>query len=346
MELRLMLTCLGLVALAACDRGGSIEPSASARPSPSSPQASIDSTCSSPEASILVKDMITEGVESKVREVNKGIPNDRRIDLGKVRALAHEVRFELQDVMTAKGDPNSTKKFCEAQLVMRVPSDTVDVADRQRRERGQPRIQVIAEDENFKVDLDKFSTRVDYSVQPTDDGKKLYLILENAGRIQGLATDIIAFAALNTHETTPARTSIQDAAHATPVQQSPVAPAVVGGDAGSTKEAATATVAAAAAAAEEAAKQTLSGQHAELAASTGSYERAEREINLVWKALPKEVRDQHLPAQRAFNAEKESVCFKEANAAGEGVAFEIAKNKCWTRFYQRRIPELRALGVG
>lgn len=322
MRLRFVLASAGLLALAACDKGSPGGPAPQSAPSVQ--EAAVDSSCSSPIALKLVHEIVAEGIESDVREANKGLPENRRLDLGKVRALASELQFELQDIMTAKVDPNSTKKFCEAQLVMRVPSSTLDAADRQRRERGQPRIQTMAEDENFKVDLDKFSTKLAYNVQPTDDGKKLYLGIENAKRIQALATEIVVFASVNSRTSQPAQTSIQEAALGSPAQAVPVAPAVVGGAAPS---------------------PTKLPRSEELVASATAYENAEREINLIWKALPRETRDQHLQAQRDFNAEKESVCFREASAAGEGDKFEAARNNCWTRFYRRRIPELRALGA-
>lgn len=322
MNLHFVLAAAALLSLAGCDKGS---PGGSTSSNPRSQQQSVDSSCSSPTALQLVREIVTEGVESEVREANKGLPENRRLELGKVRALANEFQFELLDIMTAKVDPNSTKKFCEGRLVMRVPSSTLDAANQQRKERGQSRIQTLAEDANFKVDLDKFSTKLAYNVQPTDDGKKLYLGIENAKQIEALATEIVVFAALHSRTAQPAQTSIQDAALKSPDQTAPVAPAVV-----ATPAPAPADVAA---------------KSAELVASTIAYENAEREINLIWKALPKEARDEQLPNQRAFNAEKESVCFKEASTAGEGESFEIAKNKCWTRFYQRRIPELRALGA-
>ena len=306
-----------LVWLAACDRAQETPPSS---PSSLRQQAPLNANCSSPTAIDLVREIVTEAVETEVRAANKGLPENRRLDLSKVRALAGEIQFELLDVLTAKNDPNSTKKFCEAQLTMRVPSSTLDAANQQRKERGQVRIQTMAEDENFKIDLDKFSTNVSYSVQPTDDGKKIYVNLENAKRIQSLTTEIVVFASLNSRLAQTPQTSIQDAALNGPGASTPVTPAVVG-------------------------SVPPAVVNDELTASAAAYESAEREINLIWKALPKEVRDENLPAQRAFNAEKESVCFKEASAAGEGARFEVAKNKCWTRYYQRRVPELRVLGA-
>ena len=73
------------------------------------------------------------------------------------------------------------------------------------------------------------------------------------------------------------------------------------------------------------------------------YQALEKEINVIWRALPKEVRDANLDVQRAFNNEKEATCFKEASEAKVGT-FEQIKNACWSRYYRLRIPQLKALG--
>lgn len=315
--LTLIAVLSSVAVLLACDKKS---PPPAANQNPAS-RASLDTSCSSPTAVQLIQKLVTEDIESEARDANKGLPEDRRLDLSKVRAFAGELQFELQDIITTKNDPNSTKKFCEAQLTMRVPSAALDAANRKRKELGRPQVQTAAEDANFKVDLNKFVMKAAFNVQPTDDGQKLYLGLENATTLTRLAGEIVLLAAIGSRTAEPAQTSIQEAARppASVSKAEPLAPAVAGTPAtGATSD--------------------------ELASSSASFAAAERDINTLWKALPKPVRDTHLDAQRAFNVEKESVCFKEASAAGDGAAFEIAKNKCWTRFYLRRIPELKALG--
>ena len=94
-----------LVWLAACDRAQETPPSS---PSSLRQQAPLNANCSSPTAIDLVREIVTEAVETEVRAANKGLPENRRLDLSKVRALAGEIQFELLDVLTAKNDPNST----------------------------------------------------------------------------------------------------------------------------------------------------------------------------------------------------------------------------------------------
>ena len=316
----LTMACLGVVAVAGCDKGDRSAPAA----------AVAQASCSSPLAAKLIKDIVNDSVEARAREENKDLPEANRLDLSKIRALADEVQFDLQDVITTKNDPNSTKKFCEGYLSIRVPDGTLTNANDKRKEVGKNAIKTLAEDANFKADLNKFTKKVAYDVQPTDDGKKIYVGLERGSGAQDLVSETVIWAAVNLRQAEVRTSSIQAAATAPatapapavappPVgdaQAAPVAPAVQGGPAPAS---------------------------AALADSTEEYQAAEREINVVWKSLPKPVRDAHLEAQRAFNVAKEATCFKEATAAGTGEQFEIARNKCWTRFYKRRTPELRML---
>ena len=308
----------GLLALWGCDKGS---PRPDASPAGGPERAALNTTCSSPTAAQSIHRMILEEIETEVRAANKGLAEDRRLDLSKVRALANELSFELTDIITTKNDPDSTKRFCEGQLTMRVSQATLDTANQKRRESGQPQIQTAAEDANFKVDLNKFVIKAVYSVQSTDDGQKLFLVLDNGEPVRAIAREIVVLNAISSRDAQPAQTPIQDVArNSRPAANEPAAPAVSG-------------------------LQAPAAVSDELASSMARYASAEREINVIWKALPKDIRDANLDAQRAFNTQKETVCFKEATVAGEGEKFEMAKNACWTRFYQRRIPELRALAL-
>jgi len=308
---------LGASALIGCDKGGH---------SPSAAPA-LEASCSSPSAVKLITEIINDSVEARAREENKDLPEANRLDLSKIRALAGEVQFDLQDVITTKNDPNSTKKFCEGSLTIRVPESTLASANDKRKEVGKNAIKTVAEDANFKADLNKFTKKVAYNVQPTDDGKKVYVGLEGSSGAQELVAEAVIWAAVNLRQGEVRTSSIQAAA--TAPAPAPVAPAVVD--------------AAAPAPLAPAVQGAPVPSSAALDASAAEYQSAEREINVVWKSLPKAVRDAHLEAQRAFNAAKEATCFKEATAAGTGEQFEIARNRCWTRFYRQRIPELRVL---
>ncbi len=325
----LIAVVLGTLALFGCDKG---KPNLAAGTSRSTADSTQDMGCTSPTAVSLVQELVAENVESEARAANKGLPEERRLDLGKVRANAGSLRFELTDVITTQNDPNSTRKYCDATLTIRVPSATLDAANQRRKDLGRNRIQSLAEDADFKVDLDKFSRRVSYTVQPTDDGTKLYLALDNDAPVKSVTNALVLFASLNSPTEQAAPTSIQEAAMAAPAAAPAPAPAPAPSTASEPVRPAAVAVPAPATVPEE------------VLSSTAAFEAAEKEINQIWRALPKDVREANLQAQRAFNASKEATCFKEASAAPDSAKFEAVKNRCWARFYQRRIPELKALG--
>lgn len=291
-----------------------------------------DKTCSSKIAVDLIKDIINDGVESRAKDENKGLNEDSRLDLAKVRALTAEVKYGLHDIITTKNDPSSSKKFCEANLEIGIPDSTISNANQARKTVEKLSIKAIVEDADFKVNLNKFSKKIAYSVQPTDDGKKIYVNLENAAQFQTLVSEAVLWASLNIKmadlQASPVRAAVTS-----PAVALPSAPAHIPTQVTTPPSVAVPTTD----------SSVSSGEITSISESTSQYATLEKEINVVWNSLPKELRDENRELQRKFNTEKETVCFKEATAAGIGERFEIARNKCWSRFYTQRIPQLKGL---
>jgi hypothetical protein len=329
-KLRLSTTCAALActALLGCGerpnetakapaQAPSVAAPATPAPPPPAPPAApvaVESSCLSPLVVSVVQDILSEGVEARAREENKGMPENRRLDLSKVRAIAAQVRVDMQDVLTSKNDPNSTKKFCEGTLSLSINADEMAKADDLRRRNNLNSIRSVAEDAGFRVDINKFTRRVSYSVQPTDDRSKLYVSLDNSASFVSLVGEAALWAVANS-----AGGQVQS-----------VSPAVAGGPRAAAPELAPVS-------------PQDEGLRDELNRSQQRFHAAEREINVVWRALPQVVRDEHLPAQRQFNKDKESNCFRKASEAGAGARFEITKNNCWADLYDKRTAELKAL---
>jgi Lysozyme inhibitor LprI len=286
-----------------------------------------DKTCSSQLAVQTISDIFADNVEREAREENKSIPEEKRLDLAKIRAVAGQIKYSLDDVLTTKTDPHSTKKFCEASLSLAIPGNTLTNANEKRKTQNQPQIKTLAEDSNFRVDGDKYSLKISYSVQPTDDGKKLQVTVDNVKPFQQIVSATVIWAAVNLPTQNTSSGSLQQAI-ASPAPPAVSPPAAANGSGGASAPLVATT--------EQTPKSPLTMANEDYAA-------AEHEINFVWKSLPKQIRDANLDAQKVFNTEKETVCAKEALAAGDGEKFEIARNKCWTRFYKARTPELKRL---
>ncbi len=288
----------------------------------------VDKTCSSQLAVQTISEIFSDNVEREARDENKSIPEEKRLDLAKIRAVAGQIKYSLDDVLTTKSDPHSTKKFCEANLFLAIPGGTLTNANEKRKTQNQPQIKTLAEDSNFRVDGDKFSLKISYSVQPTDDGKKLQVTVENVKPFQQIVSSTVLWAVVNLPTQNANSGSLQQAIASPAISPSTTA--------NPTGVQATSPVSSS----EPTPKSPLQVVNEEYAA-------AEHEINFVWKSLPKQIRDANLDAQRVFNAEKETVCGKEALAAGDGEKFEIVRNKCWARYYKARTPDLkRLLGGG
>lgn len=313
--IRTAILCVGTVFLSGCQKANDTITQFSGE---------AERSCSSPSATGIIGQIFGEGTEARAREENKNMDEAQRLDLAKVRALAGEVQYELLDVVTTKKDPDSTKRFCEAELKIGIPDGTLHGANLARKSRDLASIQSIAEDANFKTDLNKFRIKIAYNVQPTDDGKKIYVGLENSQPIQLLVSETVLWAVVGAKQGEVRTSSVQQAI--------PVAPPVVG-----TAEVMDPPTPPSL----PAPPQATTPVNQALADSTAQFMALEREINVVWKSLPKDIRDANLEAQRTFNREKELVCMREANTAGGN--FEMVRNQCWSRFYQQRIPQLKSL---
>ena len=316
--IRTAILCAGIVLLTGCQKANE----------PVTQTSVLDRSCSSPSATAIIEQIFGDGVEERARNENKQLPDTVRLDLAKVRALASEVRYELKNVITTKNDPNSTKKFCEAELKVVIPDRTVEGANKARKSSEQASIQSIAEDANFKTDLNKFSLKISYNIQPTDDGKNLFVEVENAKPFKLLVSETVLWAAVGAREIELKTSSVQKAIPKENATGATVVPTP-------------ANVQPVVEAARDAAVQANVPVDQALIDSSLQFKTLEREINVVWNSLPKDIRDANLETQKAFNKEKEQVCMKEASAA-EG-KFEIIRNLCWSRFYLQRIPQLKKL---
>ncbi len=179
------LALIGLcIALSGCDKGKAF---------------SSEDSCSSDTAKSTIRDLLVTAVEDSAREENKrsaSNPDALRFDLAKIRATTSQIGIDLADVMTSKNDPNSTKKFCEAKITFSIPTTVLQDANSLRKDVNEITIQSAAEDAGFRVEADRFSHKISYSVQPTDDKAKLYTSVDGIGQYTGLLTMVVQYAAL------------------------------------------------------------------------------------------------------------------------------------------------------
>ncbi|KTH33864.1 lysozyme inhibitor LprI family protein [Klebsiella aerogenes] len=91
------------------------------------------------------------------------------------RSMLDKISFSISDVTTTSKDPNSSLRNCSATVSFKVePHQYSELFDFYRTGFNKNLDRVM---ENFKLEqnTNSFSTRMDYSVQPTDDNKTVFV---------------------------------------------------------------------------------------------------------------------------------------------------------------------------
>lgn len=151
--------------------------------------------CSSLDAQKLVSEIIVNGAE-KILLDQKYNNGDFIFDKAKVGASLSQVSIAVESIRTAKEDPNSTKKFCTGSLKMTIPTSMLSDAEQAREMKTLEKISQYARKLNIDESINIFTKKdVEYSVQPTDDGKELFVELESLAW-KNLLNEIVSSALL------------------------------------------------------------------------------------------------------------------------------------------------------
>jgi uncharacterized protein YecT (DUF1311 family) len=246
----------------------------------------------------IVKREIEKQASSRVRS-----DGEYHVSRSKIRAAISQLKIALDDIRTSKEDPNSTKRFCEATLKITFPSDAIEEAERAREAAELNSVSELADNAEIDQEADRFSSSVEFNVQPTDDGEKVFAEMESGNNLFEFAAEVLASSLL--------RSVVED-------QQ---------------RESAQAQ--ASAAAEEEAAITEQRGANLNVAKTDNQL--ALQSIGALWKAIPSDVRARLLPAQRAWIRKKDADCRVEAaSASTESSEREVARLNCDTRLNNER----------
>lgn len=247
-------------------------------------------------------------------EVEKNVFGSSEEDYGtavsksKVRAALEQVKFLLEDIRTTKEDPNSTKKFCNGTLKVVFPAEMLNDADKTREFKGWNNVTQFADNSSIEREANAFKIDVDFNVQPTDDGEKVYAEMEDAKTAPNFIGAIVGG-----HLVTKAVQSV----HQEQQQQEQLA---------EQQEQAALT---------EQKQATMGEAKAENDLSTQT-------INAIWSAIPSDQRDQLLPLQRAWIKKKSADCKVEsASASIDPAEKETARLRCEARMNNERSGQLR-----
>jgi len=282
-----------MVTLAACNRKAEVACSAGSAQDP---------------VVSIVKDQLERDVVAKLRNQDNG----GAISHSAIRAAIGQLVIAIEDIRTSKEDPNSTKRFCTGTLKLRIPEHSLTNADASRQQIGLNSVSQLADQSDIERQADAFTHAIDFDVQPTDDGSKVFAETESGNPMFDFAAEVIASDLL--------RSTIENAQRQQQLQQD--------------QQQAAQTAAQAA--------QRVAG----LAAAKTDDQLANQTIDAQWKALPHPLRAQLLAAQRAWAAKKDADCRVQAAAASTDPSeMEAARLNCDAQATRDRTAWLQQQGA-
>lgn len=262
--------------------------------------------CTSEEGHKAVVNAMTEALESEVGDYYGG-DVAKTVSRSKIRAFLKEIDFKILDVRTSKEDPNSTKRFCTGDLKVIYSVNTILDAEKANEVLQTESLSKRAERFDYKRNANSFTMPIDFNIQPTDDGTKIYAEIEDSDNILAFNAEIIADALM------------RRALESRKIEQD--------------QEAARAEA--------EAARVQAEQRAASLAESKATMDLSVQAINAVWQSLDGGVRGQLLPIQRAWIKRKSAECkIEAAEASVDQTEREVARMQCETRMNNERRQEL------
>ncbi|MFA5924377.1 MAG: hypothetical protein WC856_24310 [Methylococcaceae bacterium] len=156
-------------------------------------------SCSSPDTQKLIGTLLTEQAK-KLTVAKRDDQYDGSTVFGavKVNTLLAAIQVAVTNVKTIKEGPNSRQSLCSGLLQVTVPPAMLADVDFVRDVQHQPKIAQYAKQMNIENSNNVFSQKVEYkveyTVQPTGDGKELHVKFETDAGVHLL--DEIVTAAL------------------------------------------------------------------------------------------------------------------------------------------------------
>jgi len=260
--------------------------------------------CSAADAQAPAVSIVKEQLEKQISSRMKENGPEQGFSLSKIRAAIAQLVITIEDIRTSKEDPNSTKRFCSGTVKVKFPSATLEDAEKTREAAQVGTISELADNSGVDRAADTFSAPLEFNVQPTDAGDKVFAEVETGNPIFKFTTDVMASSLLRSRVENARREQDRAAADQ--------------------------------AAAENAAL--LEQRNANLNAAKTENQLATQTINATWNAVSSDMRGQLLPLQRAWVRKKIADCRVESAAAStDPTEIEVARLGCDTRATQERI---------
>lgn len=284
--------------------------------------------CNDEQSRQLVAEVLAKNLNQTGLAQIKTLITDQGIDLDLVRfkALVQQVKFELTDVRTNRAETATTKKFCQASLKVSIPANTINDANSARAIYQEMDLQKLAILSDLELTGANVSYELEYSVQPTDDGQKIYAEVQNADVPLEFVNQVILGALqkpLRLAERREAEQSEQQYA----LEEQQLAE----------EQAAIAIQQAAERQANQIAYQNLQQQEAVQRLSS-----ANNKLNAVWNSTNSRVRNQILAEQRIWLKKRDLECRLNSEDAQSELR-EVARLRCEAEVTNQRVGVLQQM---
>jgi hypothetical protein len=275
-----------------------------------------DITCNGDDAKQVVNSLLKETLTKQVTADFSAQTGNNTVDGALIRATIEKVGISLEDVMTTKNDPSSTKQFCKSSLKLALPTEIISNADAVRAMLSLNNAHQGALQAGVEFDANSIKSTLEYGVQPTDDGKKIYASTDDTPAAVHYAAVLIEQALQKTAlEKAKAEQAQQQQQQAVQEQQQQA----------------------------DIAQAQAQVTQATLQKAKTDYKMANDALNVVWSAGNKAWRQSVLPEQRLWLTQRENDCkIKAINAgASDPVAFQANKLNCAAQMTIERVQELK-----
>jgi len=288
---RLIALASAALILASCNRIGAVE-------------------CNNTDGQAVISSLLSDQIIQATREQLGTAVSDPQTNEAKIKATVAQIKILIEDIRTTKKDEASTKRGCAATVKLVLPLNMIADAEKFHTNNQLQSISSLTDAVGLQRSADSYTHQLTYSVQPTDDKKKVYGEVEAFGPVANALGEIIA-----AHMVLPMiEANQQSEATAAAAQQALLD------------------------------QQTKAQSQADLELATAENKLAVQAYAEVWKSLPDTVRAQNVEIQRAWSKKKTADCnIRAAETSTDPLIKEAARLRCETEQTQGRVEELKGL---
>lgn len=261
------------------------------------------------------------------------------------RSALSSLVLAMSEITTTSKDSNSTMKTCEATVSMTIPAENYNNLAQLYKEMTDHNLDRVLEDRSLQQSANSFSKRVEYTVQPTDDAKTVFVkTLEND--IPAAMSEVAAISVLKPifeqKKREQAEQKLKQEMEAKQAEERRKEQQQLEEQQRKQEEQRQIEAQRAAAEAQKAQSATTSQpttHSISLSEARSRYLARDTELNQVWSMLSKEQKQALLPAQRQWIKSKDAICGKTSMKGSESALIDMFR--CQDEMTQSRIAELR-----